>query len=844
MAIDRKTALCAQSRLTGIDFVQLVQPLLQHRLRLFFVVEPDTLDVPMVHTAAVPDPVAPNEAGAPVTAQLSVRIETVDRGPAITVQAVAWRRIRSTAGLRLALEVRVQAPGDFGLYRLWIDDARVDPFFNGLEFSFKQGCPSPFDCRQPCEASEEPGTDVAIDYLARDFWSLRRALLDFAAARYPGWSEALEADQAVMLFEILAALGDEFAYLQDRLVREAALETATQRRSRSALARLVDYQPHPGQAAETLLALWVNAAALQPEQARVWALPEGEPPLPFALTEPLWTHPAWNALPLHQPDDDVECLPHAATHAFLLSAGPQAGQLPPGSPLAPADFWVGRRAILRSRPRDPAQPVRAFAITLTEVNALIDELAPAPGVATPITRIRWAEPTPWPLPLAETELLLNIAQVRAGEYVVERFRVGSDAAVLARFPPPDEAARDALLALPQAVEREGPYDPERGGRDRVLRYGLRHSETLGLGWTGTRHPLGLGGQNAERPLLSLRQVLPAPFPPDPGAPSWTFFRDLLGADADSTAFTLEEGQWRELVTHQTRFEQVVLQDYASDRGWSLRFGVAGFGIAPTEGSLFEVRYATAPGRRANLPPDSLVHAAIEGSPAELVAIDRLGNPLPIDSGRDEEDADSIRIDAPEAFRAWPLRAVRLHDYGRIIERLPWSQRASASTRWTGSWATDFVAVDPAGGFELPSAQADELQTVVDCIRQAGRDARACEPEYLDIDLELAICVSRDAYPGEVLPRVRRAVAPPGLFHPDNFSFGQPLRRSQIEAAAQAVTGVAGVESIRLRVRGQRGWREFNETELAVEPWQIVRLQNDPRLPGRGSLHVHAHGGAA
>ena len=56
------------------------------------------------------------------------------------------------------------------------------------------------------------GVDYPVDYLARDFWSLRRALLDFAADRYPKWAERIEADQAVMLMEIMAALGDEFAY--------------------------------------------------------------------------------------------------------------------------------------------------------------------------------------------------------------------------------------------------------------------------------------------------------------------------------------------------------------------------------------------------------------------------------------------------------------------------------------------------------------------------------------------------------------------------------------------------------------------------------------------------------
>ena len=39
-----------------------------------------------------------------------------------------------------------------------------------------------------------------------------------------------------------------------------------------------------------------------------------------------------------------------------------------------------------------------------------------------------------------------------------------------------------------------------------------------------------------------------------------------------------------------------------------------------------------------------------------------------------------------------------------------------------------------------------------------------------------------------------------FFHPDNFTFGQPLRRSDLEAAVQSVPGVKGVEEIKLRVR--------------------------------------------
>ena len=47
----------------------------------------------------------------------------------------------------------------------------------------------------------------------------------------------------------MAALGDEFSYLQDRHNREAYLETATERRSLRKKARLLDYEIHDGRMA-------------------------------------------------------------------------------------------------------------------------------------------------------------------------------------------------------------------------------------------------------------------------------------------------------------------------------------------------------------------------------------------------------------------------------------------------------------------------------------------------------------------------------------------------------------------------------------------------------------------
>jgi hypothetical protein len=47
------------------------------------------------------------------------------------------------------LRITTGSPGDFSLYRLRIDDDRVDPYFNDIVFSFKANCPSDLDCKQP-----------------------------------------------------------------------------------------------------------------------------------------------------------------------------------------------------------------------------------------------------------------------------------------------------------------------------------------------------------------------------------------------------------------------------------------------------------------------------------------------------------------------------------------------------------------------------------------------------------------------------------------------------------------------------------------------------------------------
>lgn len=113
-----------------------------------------------------------------------------------------------------------------------------------------------------------------------------------------------------------------------------------------------------------------------------------------------------------------------------------------------------------------------------------------------------------------------------------------------------------------------------------------------------------------------------------------------------------------------------------------------------------------------------------------------------------------------------------------------------------------------------------------------------------------VCVEPFAYPGQVVQAVfealfgRRGARPTkGFFHPDNFTFGMPFRRSLMEAAIQDVPGVRFVQRIRKRERGTSGFATMNELTVGVAPDEVFRLENDPTHPERGSVRIRTTGGS-
>ena len=154
------------------------------------------------------------------------------------------------------VDILLNQEGDFSIYSLEIKNIGIiDPFFATKKFSFKIHCfLNKFDCREV--AKEVPTTladEQVIDYMAKDYDSFRRVLIDLVPSKVPSWTDTSEADSGIVMVELFSHLADQLSYYQDRVANEAFLKTATQRISVKLHTDLIDYKMHNGASATTYL---------------------------------------------------------------------------------------------------------------------------------------------------------------------------------------------------------------------------------------------------------------------------------------------------------------------------------------------------------------------------------------------------------------------------------------------------------------------------------------------------------------------------------------------------------------------------------------------------------------
>ncbi|QAA81841.1 hypothetical protein EI546_08970 [Aequorivita sp. H23M31] len=814
---DRKAELLAQSKVTGIDFIYVYPD--QKTLDIYFLRPVTTLDVPM------PDSLLPS----------SIIIYTsTSKLPQIEIDVIdSWTTINDQDVLR----VKTKTSGDFSLYNLIISDSRIDPFFNDISFSFKANCPSDLDCKlREHECPPDEQIDFPIDYLARDFWSFRSALLDFASLRYPDWADRLEADAGVMMAELMSSLGDEMACYQDRVNREAYLETATQRRSVRRHARLIDYNITDELGAKGWLDFTVASGnKIIPAGTNVFSLSDDNTRIDFEVGQGLIetirgktysVSDQSNEFSPHLWDENDTCLSVGTTELYIEGHQKSAlafDDFPPGKP---SGKWI----LIKTNPINPAQPQRSQIVRLIEVTETVD-----PVFNSDITHLIWEEDGALKNEFELTILSIrgNMVPATAGKTYDAYFIVKDPLACL---------SPEQLIAFPQTLLGETVNRQGHDNKDTYL-FTLPNSQSQPLVYLEDLET------NTPRPEISLEEVvfdtLSNSWISKPFSKPWEYNRAMVGvhsAKSLDNQFTLDDGSWQRVVGYQRIGKEFVHEDYSNDKGSTIRFGDGEFGRRPAEGNVFKVQYRLGGPKQSNVAEKTLKYIP-------TISDVTVTNPLPTSGGSDAETIDQVKQLAPEAFRAIAYRAVRPEDYSEAAERLPWVQKAGSVSRWTGSWLTTFTTPDSKETVTLKEDKRLDLVNQLNRFRQAGREVNVLDPIYADIDLEIKICISENSYAGQVKERVYNALFGKtgfrsiiGYFSPERFTFGTPLERSTLEAAIQEVSGVKAVEKIYFRRRGWFKSRKFSEMSYDPGKDAIIRVSNNPLHPEQGTLKLYTHGG--
>ena len=123
----------------------------------------------------------------------------------------------------------------------------------------------------------------------------------------------------------------------------------------------------------------------------------------------------------------------------------------------------------------------------------------------------------------------------------------------------------------------------------------------------------------------------------------------------------------------------------------------------------------------------------------------------------------------------------------------------------------FLTLDLFGGAPPRRRSAHwqaRLRDRLDGFGAADWDHELREPGQHAVELRLHVCVAPGRLRADVLRRVEEVLSNRvggdgvlGLFHPDRFTFGQPVYASTIVAAVSAVPGVTDVRIVELHPVG-------------------------------------------
>lgn len=825
------------SDLNGIDYIEVPKDD-QQNIRLYFI-KPEEI---------------PNLTRDQVRIEGGIRVKNiyVDREPKII-----------NTGSSSYLEVHVNQAGDFSTYILVIDrPGEVDTAFSKHPFSFKAGCPSHFNCYKEIVCPPALKKEPLIDYMAKDYASFRQALIDFIPSVIPNWKEQHESDLGVAFVDLFSYIGDQLSYYQDAVANEAYLETARQRESVKHHARLVDYKMHDGSNARTFIHVQIKEKEEDEDEkeegkipartaviSRTGLIPQvdtetsnkagnsdsvrtqmlSEAEVVFETVEEVAVYCEHNKIKIHTWGNSLCCVPIGTTSLYLKGdlflkkddfllfeevKGPESG--------IPADANPHHRQVVRIKD-----------VKKTEDPLEIDQPT---GKPLSITQVSWQNIDALKFPLCVSSKLEDGA-------IKEDVSVARGNIILADH---GETIEEYHPANPFECPKASGIKLE----NRSYRFELKEGPI-------TFHAQ-IEENNKAKP--SAQQMLE-------GDPQKSIADVRLECIVDPhTTSEEEQSRWKAVphLLDSNPFDRHFVVETRNDGRAVIRFGDGSFGMRPPEGSYIKVIYRIGNGVVGNAGAETLVDI-VEPPSSETLAemaepvsseeneswpdIPKVRNPLPASGGIEPETIDQVRHLAPKAFHAEQFRAVTRDDYSRKTEEHPEVAKAVATFRWTGSWHTVFIRVDPKGRMGLTPDLEERVKSHISRYKLAGYDIEIDAPVYVPLEIEINICVARDHFRMDVEEVTLEALSNKefpdgrkGFFNPDNFTFSQPVYLSSLYEVLGQVAGIDSAEVIMFKRLGGVESGELNQGFIPMGRSEIACLDNDPNFPENGVLRLNMMGG--
>jgi hypothetical protein len=710
----------------------------------------------------------------------------------------------------------------------------IDRFFSRAPFLLTKS-PSAIDL-EPVESVDAPEPLLAeINYLAKDYASFRKLMLDHLSLLVPQWKERHVPDLGIAMVEIMAYAADYLSYYQDGVGTESYLTTARLRVSVRRHVRLLDYNLHDGCNART----WIYFEIGLPDEAGLAAdtfaplslfVPQGTPVLTkiksfgqrqqrltstdyqkALLANPTVFETMYDAT-LHSEHNRIELYTWGASE-YVLSEGATQATLKGHFP----NLKSGDVLIFEALGADPSDGSavdrlqRTHAVRLSQDPILTsDPLFTSPGQDQPITELEWGVEDALPA-MFVVAASATMAKDPSHETTIVRGNI-----VLA-----DQGQSVPPENLPPVIGNER-YTP--GLRYKDLTFSVPFdqssaqttsaSDALAQDSTKAMPAVKLYEQSSERwDSTQTSQV---------SALEWTARRDLLNSGPFARDFVAETEQ---------------------DGTISLRFGNGKQGARPMPGSRFTAYYRIGNGYQGNIGPDTIGHVIFD-----QVGINSVCNPLAAIGGEDAETIDHARLNAPLAFQS-QRRCVTESDYKTIAELYTGVQNVVVMQRWTGSWQTVFIYVQRSDGLDATDDFLAGLSDYMEDFRIMGNDQQVLGPHYVPLEITLAVQVAQhysasdirqqlqDAFSNRALPGGQY-----GFFYPAHFTFGQPVYLSQLIALANNIAGVVSVEARTFKRQDQPPQKELATGQIKVGSLEIIRLDNNPQAPENGTINFELRGG--